>query len=203
MKICISSIATVSLLLPFSVNSALIERLGGQAYYDNVAKLTWLADANLYGGALNWIDANAWASNLNVSGVTGWRLPDTIQPDPNCSQQNGGAIINTGFNCVASELGNLYYTELGNTAGTLSNTGPFSNIQLNRYWTATEQALFTPQAWAFDMNGGNQNSYSKTINYYAWAVQSGDIATVPVPASVWLFASGLLGFFSLSKRKKT
>jgi len=201
MKICKLSIATTTLLLSFNVNSALVERLNGLAYYDDVANLTWLTDANQNGGTLNWTNANTWASNLNVSGITGWRLPDTIQPDPNCSQQNGGGQLNTGFNCVASEFGNLYYNVLGNTAGILSNTGPFSNIQLNLYWSATEQALFTPQAWTFDMNSGNQNSYDKANLLYAWAVRSGDISAIPVPAAAWLFASGLLGIFSLAKRK--
>ena len=77
-------------VVSFSSNAALIGRLaateGGtdyQAYYDTEADLTWLADANV-NGAMNWADANAWTAGLDVDGVTGWRLPDTLQPDASC-----------------------------------------------------------------------------------------------------------------------
>ena len=41
----ITSAATI-LILSTSVNAALVKRLGGLAYHDDVANLTWLADAN-------------------------------------------------------------------------------------------------------------------------------------------------------------
>ena len=60
--------------LPLTANSALLERLGGLAYYDTDADLTWLADANYAqtsgydtDGLMLWADANAWATNLNVA----------------------------------------------------------------------------------------------------------------------------------------
>jgi len=62
-----------------------------EAYYDTVLDITWLADANAAGTLMNWVDAKAWVSNLNVSGITGWRLPT---PDP-----IGGVAFNLwGFN---------------------------------------------------------------------------------------------------------
>jgi len=36
----------IALVLSTNANAALLERLGGLAYYDDVADLTWLADAN-------------------------------------------------------------------------------------------------------------------------------------------------------------
>ncbi len=84
-------------------NAALVGRdLDGnlttaEAYYDNVADLTWLADANA-NGTMNWADANSWAAGLSVSGVGGWRLPTS----DTC----------IGFNCTGSEMGDLFYNAL-------------------------------------------------------------------------------------------
>lgn len=65
-------------VVSFSANAALVSRLGGLAYYDTEADLTWLADANYAmtsgydaDGLMNWANANAWAAGLDVEGVTG------------------------------------------------------------------------------------------------------------------------------------
>src|SRR3569832_2000507 len=44
-----------------------------QAYYDPVAYLTWMANANMK-GAMTWDQAKEWAEHMNINGVTGWRL---------------------------------------------------------------------------------------------------------------------------------
>ncbi|HEB56139.1 MAG TPA: hypothetical protein ENI98_07515, partial [Gammaproteobacteria bacterium] len=51
-----------------------------EAYYDTALDITWLADANYAGTPMDWATANNWAANLNPynSGITGWRLPVTI-----------------------------------------------------------------------------------------------------------------------------
>ena len=168
-------------LVSINANSELVGRLpatqGGtdyQAYYDTDADLTWLADANAAGTAMNWVDANAWAAGLDVDGVTGWRLADTIQPDASCDLQSGD--ISRGFNCTGSEMGNLFYNVLGTSAGSLPNTGPFSNVQSFFYWTATEYASDPDLAWLFNTNGGFQDRHIKPHAHFAWAVQSGDVA---------------------------
>lgn len=193
-------------ILSTNCNAALIERLGGLAYYDDVADLTWLADANYAqtsgydaDGVMSWESANTWVAGLIVDGVDGWRLPDTLQPDANCGSQSRG--FDYGYNCTGSEMGNLFYNVLGNTADSLTNTGPFSNIQEFGYWSATDETYRIGDAWYFSMNSGKQNYFSKSINYNAWAVRSGDISAVPVPAAVWLFGSGLLGLVGLARRK--
>ena len=180
------SAGLISLGMVSSADAALVSRLGGLAYYDSVADLTWLADANAAGTTMKWVDANNWAANLNVAGVTGWRLADS---DGTC----------TGFDCTGSEMGDLFYTALGNSAGSLTNTGPFSNVQSDGYWTATEWNSST--VWVFDMGTGGQNLNLKTGAFYGWAVQSGDVGAVPVPAAVWLFGSGLLGLVGVARRK--
>lgn len=211
MKVAISA-GLISLGMVGTADAALIGRLaatpGGtdyQAYFDDVANLTWLADANYaqtsgydVDGMMSWQAANAWATQLTVGGVNGWRLANTLQPDSSCNNQSSG--LSYGNNCTGSELGNLFYTALGNSAGTLSNTGPFSNVQSFIYLSATD--IDTIDAWGFDMFNGYQTPLNKNDAFFGWAVQSGDVGAVPVPAAAWLFSSGLLGLVGVARCKK-
>jgi len=215
-------------VVSFNSNAALIERLGGAAYYDTEADLTWLADANYaktsgydVDGFMSWDDANTWVAGLDVAGVTGWRLPDTIDVgNDGQTYTNLYQGVDAGFNITThSELSNMFYNVLGNTASydtagidtgcfvlpdyCLTNTGPFSNLQSTEYWSATEYAPDTNSAWYFNMIHGNQYGITKTALYSAWAVQSGNVSVVPVPAATWLFGSGLLSLVGFGVRKKT
>ena len=190
--------AIITLVLSNNTSAALIGRLGGLAYYDTDADLTWLADANSAGDMLSLASANTWAGNLIVDGVGGWRLPETLQPDLSCDYQN--VDESSGMNCTGSEMGNLFYNGLGNTAGSLTNTGPFSNLFPAEFWSATK---FEPipgiddLAWLFNMGVGAQAWTVDRNLKFAWAMQSGDVSAVPVPAAIWLFGSGLIGLFGV------
>ena len=184
-----------------------------QAVYDDVAVLTWLANANAGAGSayddgnptapsttdglMSWTNANSWAASLNINGVTGWRLPST---DTTCP---------IGPNCTTSEMGNLFYNVLGGTAGSPigtthnSNYAMFSNVQDFAYWSSTPVTAPSPNAWFFNFVNGNQNNAPKTNVNYAWAVYSGDARlVVPVPAAVWLFGSGLLGLAAVGRKRR-
>lgn len=88
---------TVSVLAAGSADAALLSRVGGQAYYDDVLDITWLADANYAmtsgydsDGLMTWDEAQSWIGTLNTAnylGVNDWRLPATAQPDASCSLQ--------------------------------------------------------------------------------------------------------------------
>jgi len=199
MKYLSLSPAIILLIISGNASASLESRLQGLAYYDTETDLTWLADANAAGVSLNWNDANQWAFELNVSGITGWRLADTLQPDASCDSLDG---TSTGYNCSGSEMGNLFYNTLGNTAGEITNYGPFSNLQTFLYWSATDYPDDNNLAWYFGMDDGYQNVNDISSLKYAWAVQSGDIGAVPVPAAVWLFGSGLLGLAGFARRKQ-
>jgi hypothetical protein len=193
-----TTIALAALVFSFvfsaSANAALVSRLGGLAYYDDVADLTWLADANAAGTQMTWDDANAWAAGLVVGGNGNWRLADS----------------NTcfGYGCAGSEMGNLFVNVLGGNPGysilTNHNTNYdlFSNVQDNDYWSATEDASDTTKARRYAMYNGSQGSTNKSWVRDAWAVQSGDVSAVPVPAAAWLFGSALLGLIGISRRKR-
>jgi hypothetical protein len=133
---------------------------------------------------------------------------------------SGCDIAYTGTDCghnvdtSTGEMASLFYDTLGNiayydTSGSgpqsgwgLANTGPFTNLQSNYYWSGTEYAPRTVGAWRFNFNTGNQGNFFKSSNGYALAVRSGDVAAsvVPVPAAVWLFGSAL-GFLGWMRRK--
>jgi hypothetical protein len=140
-----------------------------------------------------------------VDGISGWRLPTTVQPDPNCYNQNQSAGYSYGYNCTGSEMGHLFYNELGGVLAQSiwtthnSNYNLFTNVQSNPYWSATEYSANL--AWQFSTNNGAQNTVTKGDYGYAWAVHPGDVGAVPVPAAVWLFGSGLLGLFGVARRK--
>ncbi len=208
-----------TLVLTTSANAALIERMGGLAYYDNVTNLTWLSDANYaqtsgydVDGRMTWSEAKTWASNLDVSGVTGWRLSSTLQPDASCGSQSSNGSY--GFNCTGSELGNMFHILLGGNLLTPisgshnANYDLFSNVQDYSYWTSTSNANDSNEAWSFSFGSRYQTFSKLKLNTFnAWAVQSGDatvdwVPQVPVPAAAWLFGSGLLGLIGVAGRKK-
>lgn len=206
-----ATVLVAALTIPTIANSALVGRLADsngnyQAYYDTEADLTWLADANYAqtsgyneNGLMHWPDAMAWATDLNIDGVTGWRLPDTN--------------FCTGYSCSSSEMGNLFFNVLDGTTYDIGNTtynanyDLFSNVQSSGYWSATKQhySLNPSRVYYFNMDTGLQGvGYTSSQYFYAWAVQSGDVdtvvSTVPLPASLWLFSFGLIGLIKLARK---
>lgn len=219
----------------FSLSGAaqanLVDR-GGGLIYDTDLNITWLQDANYAktqyiqtggvtgaaGGYMPWFQANAWAAGLSYfdsarnQTLTGWRLPTTLQPDNSCSgQQNlyGYGQVSSGANCAGSEMGHLFYNELGGvTYSWIQNVNNgklalFKNVQMDHYWSATAYGPYNGQAWIYDFYG-NEMPENKSWTNVAWAVRDGDVgaaSTVPVPAAAWLLGSGLLGFIGAGRRK--
>ena len=98
-----------------------VDALSNQAVflYDTTLKITWLKDANS-NGPMTWPTANTWASNLNVDGFTGWRLPVAMIPDSSCSFANANPAVYSqgyGVGCSGSEMGHLFNVTLGNASG--------------------------------------------------------------------------------------
>jgi len=175
-----------------------------EAYYDTDLDITWLADANM-NGTMNWVAANAWAATLSFTdGVNvygNWRLPTTLQPDATCESQPGGIF----YNCTGSEMGHLFYSELGGTAGQsiLTSADPdlakFTNLQAYSYWSATEYGPGV--AGDFSFYGGGQSGAGKNGGFYTLAVSPGDIgiAAIPEPETYAMMLAGLL-FIGFAKR---
>lgn len=202
-----------------SAQASLVDR-GGGLIYDTDLNITWLADANYAltsgydhqdatDGFMTWSYANAWADQLVYAGFSNWRLPTTLQPDASCANQY--SFGSGGFNCIGSEMGHLFYNELGGVSGNgynielfhNANYSLFQNLTSDQYWSSTANATLSSYAWEFYFGGGNQYVNNKAGAIRAMAVHDGDIGApaVPVPGAVWLFGSGLLGLVGATRRK--
>ncbi len=174
-----------------------------EAYYDTDLDITWLADANYAqtsgaddDGIMTWGAATSWAANLSFFNpltnqtYADWRLPTTTDPDASCDQ--------LGYKCTGSEMGHLFYAELGGTTvqSILMSTDPdfakFTNLQASVYWSATKPPDFFGVAWFFDFSDGRQGSTVTLYNdFYALAVSPGDVAAVPEAQTYALMLAGL------------
>jgi len=167
------------------------------AYYDPAANLTWAADANLAGtlgladyppmpGAMTWAAANAWASGLNLYGVTGWRLPRAAVPD-----------------CAGDGDPDACYVAQSNySVEWVPTSDPFTNVMLGNgqwYWFGT---LFQP-AYGGPPRAVTTVGVTDELDLfgYTWAVHDGDIqqqhaqsfriAAVPEPSTHAALATGI------------
>ena len=213
-------------LITASANAALISRLDGQAYYDDVLDVTWLADANyaetsgFHGNdLLSWYEANGFIAELNNTshlGIDTWRLPSM---DVNSDTYIVKCSVATEIECRDSELG---YMSVIYAAGPNNSLG-FDNVLFN-YWSSTDYDADNVDwpggatcnvgneglcAWRQGFGADSQNyvrktygepNDSSTLGYSVWAVASGD-ALVPTPLALWLFGSGLLGLIGVARKK--
>jgi hypothetical protein len=201
-------------VLSTSVNAALVT-IGTASYLGTDYNLIWDDDNN--GNSIVWLDytngkytdwgtQSLWAagldSALSLNLSTGytvtwtdsqWRLPATW-------------VAATGYNITTSELGHLYYDELGNSADTISPFNPdfgiFDSLSSQNYWANAGSSGDT--AYYFHMGAGSQSEHWKVSQIAGGlAVRAGDVSTVvPVPAALWLFGSGLIGLAAMARRKK-
>jgi len=190
---------------------------GGGMVYDTELDVTWLKDANYAmttaydsDGLMNWNAAVAWASSLNVGGVTGWRLPTMTTssgggPRPNDNGQDITGPTND------NEFGWLWYQLNGGAYITdTTDIRPFVNLPLqNGDWQPSDEWYWTNEesgdnAWRMSMNCAcwDDGSNKLSAEWHAWAVHDGNVAKVPEPSTFLLLAGGLIGIGWTRKRPK-
>ena len=172
-------------------------RLGGAAVYDTDLNITWLTNANLaatnkFGtaginadGSMPWSTALNWITSMNLAkylGFSSWRLPTTPEPDTTCPAST--------FGCTGSEMGHLFYIELGGAGGNSisgahnSNFSLFTNLQDSArcgvYWSANTWTADSRQAWVLNFCNGVQNTGTKTESAFVLPVLTGDVAASSV-----------------------
>lgn len=204
-----------SFFIVFPSHAALINR-GNGMIYDDVTNLTWLQDADYahtvgykgvvlvdkFGrvsnsvdpyGRMTWNQAKIWASELVYGGYSDWRLPTTM-PE------------HAGFDEKTSELGYMFFVNLGNIAANkngvylpggygLLNKGPFNMPDGPNFWSSTpQQGSFGESAWIFATSIGFQGATSTDNGslFNAWAVRDGDVSAVPEPQIYITLLAGLM-----------
>ncbi|MEI7970723.1 MAG: hypothetical protein WCJ69_17225, partial [Betaproteobacteria bacterium] len=196
--------------------------------FDTQLNLTWLADWN-NAGPMNWYSAKDWAGAIrDFNG--GWVLPAALDTGaPGFAEGWAYSGSDAGWNVYGSEnarratpLAHMFYDTLGNLSladamgnlqggGGLKNTGPFRNMQFDRYWSGT---LLDPlygsmdifgqgqQAVWFDYLGGYQSSnWGVRERLYAVAVRPGDVAAVPEGTSAGMVLLGLVALIVAVRRR--
>jgi hypothetical protein len=201
LMICLLSI----LVLAVNANAALVDN-GNGTITDTDRNLMWLQDANYAktsgydaDGMMTLSTAMTWADTLIFAGYNDWRLPSSLNSDG-----SGPCVY---WNCTDSELGHIFYTELGNTEQLGYNTGSvnvgsFINLPVSHIWTTTTDEY--GRILVFDFYGGQQTWHTDP-NAGHWAMAVRDITVVPEPISFTLFITGgvlLAGKGYLRRKKK-
>lgn len=181
-------------------------RLGGAALYDTDLNITWLANMNLaatntFGtpgvipdGSMSWPVVVNWIAAMNHAkylGFSTWRLPAEPVFDPACSGQNTNPTSSAGYNCTGSEMGHLFYDELGGVANA-------SILNLHNYnfdlftnpsgWNGNNPNYWTSTAWPAPLNPndhfafqfGTGAVYTSSGPIFALPVLTGDVAASSV-----------------------
>jgi hypothetical protein len=166
------------------VYTELIDR-GGGLIYDTDRNITFLQDMNYAqtisydgDGRMTWDEANQFIEYMNETiqfGYTNWRLPTALNED------GSGPV--EGFYATGSEMGHLYYTELGNERRIsglepeFEHRGPFINYTEDGYWywSSTETAHDPSLSWYFAFYNGDQAHSGKELDNHVWPVRDGDV----------------------------
>ncbi len=184
-------------------------------------------------GRMTWSSAMAWAAALDINGFGGWSLPSVLDIYPPGCSFSFASGTECGYNVYSGEaqrrgsplahmfydtLGNLAYCPPGNSSHAscygpgvpqpgwgLTNTGPFSNMQVFAYWSGTVyDTERSGDSWYFETFEGSQFHWSQLWEFNAVAVRPGDVfaGSVPEPGSLAMLVAAL-GALAVARRRRT
>ena len=218
----IGVLAGLILLGMTGMAQASLTTIGTAWYGPNEYKLIWDDDNN--GQSVVWLDYSHtqstwdnqkyWAevilgevlimdlySSYSVEWTSTWRLP------------YAGLNPLRDYNQTSSEMGHLFYEELGllsyadrnddMVTNDELNTSNFDNLIASWYWSVADYDYIQDVSGRFMMNYGYQGPYNGPFidGGYGLAVRSGQVSTVPVPGTIVFLASGLVGLVSVRTRR--
>jgi hypothetical protein len=210
------------------VSQAMLIDMHDGTIYDPDMQISWLKDplsvmiqegiqTGIWNGlgehTMPWSVALEMADALNFAGFDDWRLPTAY------NQDGSGPCL--GYDCVNSEMGHLFYTDLGGIAGDsiLNSNNPdvglFSGIIVSQYpdesnlfpsyWSSTKCHNYDPSypdtcGWQFDFNNGSQGN-PETDSGLLWAVRDGIRSVQVSEPGTWLFlGSGMASLVTLRRK---
>jgi hypothetical protein len=132
--------------MPSASRFTILSAFGNAAVRDDETGLVW--EKTLETTEVSWSDARAACADKDVGGRKGWRLPSIF------------------------ELASLMDLSM-RTGPTLPLGHPFTNVQMDVYWSATTVAGNTNSAWIVFFDTGKVLHAFKTITFHAWCVRGG------------------------------
>jgi hypothetical protein len=211
-------VASLMALTFANAQAELFDR-GGGLIYDSDLNVTWMANVNLaesntFGvsgiasnGLMSWNTAESFLATMNGTGYLGfadWRLPSSD--------------LCWGYGCAGSEMGHLFYTELGGRAGSritdvhddvsfnlFSNFQPIINgpTTVGHFWLGNNMGNGNAGFFSYD---GRQGGDGLSSSHYVLAVRDGDVAApIPEPETyaMMLAGLGLLGFVARRRKQQS
>lgn len=130
--------------LPSASRFTILSAFGGAAVRDDETGLVW--EKTLETNQVSWADARAACADKDVGGRKGWRLPSIF------------------------ELASLMDLSMS-TGPTLPLGHPFTNVQMDVYWSATTVAGTPNSAWLVFFDTGKVLYAFKTITFHAWCAR--------------------------------
>ena len=132
--------------LPSVSRFTVLSAFGGAAVRDEETGLVW--EKTLETIELSWTAARVACADKDVGGRRGWRLPSVI------------------------ELASLVDPSI-RTGPTLPPGHPFTNVEMDAYWSATTISGNPNSAWLVFFDTGKVLNGFKTIIFHSWCVRGG------------------------------